>query len=204
MSDPTVSKRPDYFAMVYGANADPWGFESSPYEDAKYDATLAALPKPRYERGFEIGCSIGVLTERLARRCDRLLAVDVVPDVLERARARCRELPQLRFARMELPGELPDEQFDLIVLSEVAYYWSVGDLARARIALAERLLPGGQLILVHWTPSVHDYPQTGDQVHDAFMEDARPAGNLQHLLHQREETYRLDLFERRATSTRNS
>ncbi len=104
MSDPTISKRPDYFEMVYGANADPWGFESSPYEDAKYDATLAALPKARYQSGFEIGCSIGVLTERLAQRVRGLLAVDVVPDVLERARTRCRDLPQVRFARMELPA----------------------------------------------------------------------------------------------------
>lgn len=204
MSDPTVSKRPDYFEMVYGANADPWSFESSPYEDAKYDATLAALPKPRYGRGFEIGCSIGVLTERLARRCDRLLAVDVVPAVIERARNRCRDLPQVQFARMETPGVLPDEQFDLIVLSEVAYYWSVDDLARARIALAERLVPGGQLILVHWTPWVHDYPQTGDQVHDAFLADAGPSGPLHHMLNQCAETYRLDLFERPATSTRSS
>lgn len=204
MSDPTVSKRPDYFEMVYGANADPWGFESSPYEDAKYDATLAALPNARYRSGFEIGCSIGVLTERLAQRCERLLAVDVVPEVLERARLRCHDLPRVRFALMELPGALPNEEFDLIVLSEVAYYWSIEDLARARMALAERLLPEGHLILVHWTPWVHDYPQTGDQVHDAFLADAGPSGPLRHLIHRREDSYRLDLFERRPTSTRKS
>ena len=204
MSDPTISKRPDYFEMVYGANDDPWGFETSPYEAAKYDATLAALPNDRYQSGFEIGCSLGVLTERLAQRCARLLAVDVVPDVLERARKRCRDLPQVRFSLMDTPHELPDEQFDLIVLSEVAYYWSVDDLARARVELAERLLPAGNLILVHWTPWVHDYPQTGDQVHDAFMEDAGTTGPLHHLLNQREDTYRLDVFERRLTSTRNS
>jgi SAM-dependent methyltransferase len=204
MSDPNVSIPPDYFEMVYDANPDPWGFETSAYEAAKYDATLAALPKARYRNGFEIGCSMGVLTQRLAHRCNRLLAVDVVPAVLERARTRCRDLPQVRFASMETPRELPDEEFDLILLSEVAYYWSVEDLARARLALAERLLPRGHLLLVHWTPWVHDYPQTGDQVHDAFMEDSKPSRPLHHLLHQRKETYRLDLFERRATSSRSS
>ena len=204
MSDPRVSIRPDYFEMVYGANADPWGFETSDYEAAKYDATLAALPWTRYRTGFEIGCSIGVLTQGLAQRCNRLLAVDVVPEVLDRARTRCRDLPQVQFALMETPGELPEATFDLIVLSEVAYYWSVDALADARRALAERLLPGGHLILVHWTPWVHDYPQTGDQVHQAFMEDAGPSGPLHHLKNRREETYRLDLFERRPTSTRSS
>jgi SAM-dependent methyltransferase len=204
MSDPRVSLPPGYFEMVYGAHADPWGFETSDYEAAKYEATLAALPRTRYRMGFEIGCSIGVLTQRLAQRCNRLLAVDVVPDVLERARQRCRDQPQVRFSLMETPGELPDDLFDLIVVSEVAYYWSVDALAEARRALAERLHPSGHLILVHWTPWVHDYPQTGDQVHDAFMEEAGPSGAFRHLTHQREETYRLDLFERRADSTRAS
>jgi SAM-dependent methyltransferase len=204
VSDPRVSIRPAYFEMVYGANADPWGFETSDYEAAKYDATLAALPRPRYRNGFEIGCSIGVLTQRLAQRCNRLLAVDVVPEVLDRARRRCRDLSHVHFALMETPGELPESTFDLIVLSEVAYYWSVAALTQARCALAERLIPGGNLILVHWTPWVHDYPQTGDQVHDAFLGDAGPSGPLHHLQHQRAETYRLDLFERRATSTRSS
>ena len=204
MSDPRVSIRPEYFEMVYGANADPWGFETSAYEAAKYDATLAALPRSRYRAGFEIGCSIGVLTQRLAHRCTNLLAVDVVPEVLDRARTRCRDLPQVRFALMETPGELPERNFDLIVLSEVAYYWSIDDLARARVALAERLLPGGHLILVHWTPWVHDYPQTGDSAHDAFMEVAGSDGLLRHLTCQRKETYRLDLFDRRSHSSLNS
>jgi SAM-dependent methyltransferase len=138
-----------------------------------------------------------VLTSHLAERCDALLAVDVVPDVLERARARCADQPNVRFALMETPRELPEASFDLIVLSEVGYYWSVDDLAIARRELAKRLQPDGHLILVHWTPWVHDYPQTGDQVHDAFMEDAGEAGPLRHLRHERHDTNRLDLFTHR-------
>ena len=36
---------PEYFDHVYQANRDPWNFETSPYERAKYAATLAALPR---------------------------------------------------------------------------------------------------------------------------------------------------------------
>lgn len=196
MSDSSKSIEPAYFEMVYGVNADPWEFETSPYEAAKYDATLAALPRERYASGFELGCSLGVLTSRLAERCCCLLAVDVVGGVLDRARERCREQPNVRFALMKTPRELPDETFDLIVLSEIGYYWSVDDLAYARGALEARLQPGGHLLLVHWTPWVHDYPQTGDQVHEAFLRDAREQGPLAHLHHERAETYRLDLFAR--------
>ena len=48
---------PDYFDSVYAANADPWGFETSEYEAAKYHATLCALPRERYRHAFEIVCS---------------------------------------------------------------------------------------------------------------------------------------------------
>ena len=60
-----------YFDDVYRANEDPWAFATSPYERAKYEATMAALPNERYANAFEIGCSIGVLSEMLARRCNR-------------------------------------------------------------------------------------------------------------------------------------
>ena len=29
-----------YFAAIYERNDDPWGFATSPYERAKYDATM--------------------------------------------------------------------------------------------------------------------------------------------------------------------
>lgn len=198
---PDVSLPPGYFADVYRANADPWGFETSAYEAEKYAATLAALPNPRYANAFEIGCSIGVLTAQLGRRCDRLLAVDIVPEVLARAAERCQDQPQIRFAEMRVPDTFPDERFDLIVLSEVGYYWSTDDLARARRRIVDALPPGGHLVLVHWTPFVHDYPLTGDQVHEAFLSavpgaPGEPSRGLVHLGGFRRGRYRLDLLAR--------
>ena len=187
---------PEYFDHVYQANRDPWNFESSPYERAKYAATLAVLPRPHYAEAFEIGCSLGVLTEQLAPRCGHLLAVDVSEAALAQARARCAELPQVEIKLLRVPEEFPNQQFDLIVLSEVGYYWSPADLARAADQLIAALNPGGQLLLVHWTPPVHDYPLTGDDVHQLFLSKAEPGGPLRHLTSQRHETYRLDLLER--------
>lgn len=189
---------PDYFDAVYQANQDPWGFETSDYERGKYAATLAALPRPQYAQAFEVGCSLGVLTEQLAARCGQLLAIDVAEAPLEKARARCARLPQVEFCRLRLPQEFPvDRTFDLILLSEVGYYWSPADLATATELLLAALNPGGHLLLVHWTPPVHDYPLTGDEVHEFFLQKAAPAGPLRHLLGQRQETYRLDLLEKR-------
>lgn len=184
--------KPDYFDDVYAANADPWGFETKPYEQAKYADTLRSLPRDHYTNVFEIGCSLGVLTAMLAPHCDRLLAVDGSEAPLARAQERCHSLPQVTLAQMQVPDQFPDEQFDLILVSEVGYYWSPEDFARAQKEILAHLMPGGQLMLVHWTPPVHDYPLTGDEVHEAFLK----TDGLKHLSGHREGTYRLDVLER--------
>ena len=188
---------PAYFDHVYQANRDPWDFETSPYERDKYAATLAALPRLHYAKAFEIGCSLGVLTAQLAPRCGHLLAVDVSEAALAQARARCAGLPQVEIRRLRVPEEFPSQSFDLIVLSEVGYYWSPADLARAADLLITGLNPGGHLLLVHWTPPVHDYPLTGDDVHEFFLAKNTEHGPLRNLTGQRHETYRLDLLEKR-------
>ena len=187
---------PAYFDQVYQANRDPWNFETSPYEREKYAATLAALPHLHYAEAFEIGCSLGVLTAQLAPRCGHLLAVDVSEAALVQARARCTDLPQAELQLMQVPEEFPTQQFDLIMLSEVGYYWAAVDLIRATKQLVAGLKPGGQLLLVHWTPPVHDYPLTGDDVHEYFLAQTTDNAPLKYLSGLRHETYRLDLLEK--------
>lgn len=189
----SASLPPEYFDGVYAAHDDPWAFATSAYEAAKYRATRDALPRARYRSALEVGCSIGVLTRMLAERCDALLAVDVSERALAQARERVRDLPHVRVARLRVPDEDPGGAYDLVMLSEVAYYWSPADLARAAALVARRLEPGGHLVLVHWTPVVPDYPQTGDAVHDALL--ARP--EFRHVAGARAERYRLDVLERR-------
>lgn len=189
-----ASKPPDYFAAIYEEGPDPWGFESSSYEQEKYAATLAALPRPHYASVFEIGCSVGVLTEQLAARCAQLLAVDVVEAPLTLARERCRGLEGVRFARMQVPDEFPDEMFDLIVLSEVGYYWSRDDLERATDLIVEHLNPRGQLLLAHWRPEIAGCPLIGDDVHALVA--ARSDALLEHRLGESRPSYLLDLWER--------
>ena len=163
------SLQPDYFDEVYAANEDPWAFTTSEYERSKYADTLAHLPRSRYNSGFEIGCSIGVLTMQLAQRCKRLLSVDVSEAALSAARERCAALSNVRLQSMQYPDQQPHGVFDLIVLSEVAYYWARPDFERAMERLAMHHAPEGHLVLVHWTPFVADYPLTGDEVHDLCL-----------------------------------
>lgn len=182
-----------YFDALYAADEDPWGFATSPYERAKYDRTVASLGDRRFGRGLEVGCSIGVLTARLAERCDRLLAVDVAASAVARARERLAGAPGVTVDRRALPDEMPDGPFDLIVASEVLYYWDAALLARGWDALRDALAPGGSLLAVHWRGPVRHDPQGGDAVHDAI--GARADG-LVHAVSARTRDYRLDRWDR--------
>jgi trans-aconitate methyltransferase len=184
---------PAYFDAVYASDPDPWKFASSVYERNKYASTLAALPKPRYSRGLEIGCSIGVLTRELAVRCDRILAVDVAEAPLIEARHRCVGLPNARFEQMFVPEQWPEGAFDLILLSEVVYYLHAEDVTRLALRVIQSLAPGGDVVLVHWTGET-DYPLTGDEAAGLFIAAIGEAAQVQRT--DRHAHFRLDVLTR--------
>lgn len=181
-----------YFERIYAESDDPWGFETRAYEAEKYARTIANLPRERYRRGFEVGCSVGVLSRLLLQRCDALLATEINDRALARAITRNVGTPGAHFARMNFPEEVPEGRFDLVVLSEVAYYWAEESFTLAQKLITDRLLePGGHLVLVHYTPVETDYPMTGDEVHDRWL-----ATDLRPVRSHRADQYRLDVLER--------
>ncbi len=184
----------DFFEALYRENPDPWQFATSEYEAQKYATTLDALPRDRYKSGFEIGGSIGIMTEQLAQRCDRLLSIDVSSIAQSQAIQRCQHLINIDFQLMSVPNEFPDDAFDLLVLSEVGYYWSWDDLHQAQNLILDRLQPQGHLLLVHWIVDARVLPLTGDQVHDSFQELVPDRFKQIHSLTT--DKYRLDLLEK--------
>lgn len=184
-----------YFNEMYDANADPWGFTDRWYEERKRAITLAALPERHYANAFEPGCSIGVLTLALAQRCDSVLATDISSIALREASVRLEGYDNVRFERRVLPDEWPTGQFDLVVLSEILYYFNDADLrdvvARANASVA----PGGTLVSIHWRPTVGEYPQGGDRVQEV-MEAAWTSGAR--TVHHREDDFDLAVYVRGA------
>ncbi|MBC9177718.1 class I SAM-dependent DNA methyltransferase [Pseudoroseomonas ludipueritiae] len=191
MSRAMQSLPASYFDALYAADPDPWKFRSSPYEAAKYEATLAALPRPHYGSVLEIGCSIGVLTRMLAPRCGRLLALDGSARALASARRHCAGLTQVDFAQREIPRQWPRGQHDLILFSEVLYYLDEEDLARTAALTLRALRPAGEVLLVHWTGTT-DYPLSGDAAVEGFM--AATGQALAVMEQSRRERYRMDLL----------
>jgi hypothetical protein len=161
-----------YFDDLYAGSPDPWGFTDRWYERRKRALTLALLPEPRYAAAYEPGCSIGVLTRELAGRCDELLATDVSAAAVAAAGERCADLAHVTCEQATLPADWPARAFDLVVLSELGYYFDRTDLA----AVAAYACGNDTVLAVHWRHPVKDYPLGGDEVHLAIAKEAAAQG----------------------------
>jgi SAM-dependent methyltransferase len=190
MSGDTTSQ--DFFEQMYRRNPDPWNFASSNYEQGRYQAISNALCHRRYERAFEPGCSIGRLTARLAVFCDRVYGVDISPTAVQHARDHCRSMPHVEIACGMFPNSLPGGSFDLIVLSEIGYYFGAQEWNAIGLDMTNRIRPGGVLLAAHWTGVSEDHVLAGEDVHRALN---RLEG-LEHLHAEHHPGFLLDRWQR--------
>jgi hypothetical protein len=80
------------------------------------------------------------------------------------AAAGCRD--RVSLLQGALDEAWPAGPFDLVVLSEVAYYLDAPLLTEVLLREVPRLAPGATVLAAHWRHLVDDYPIGGDQVHE--------------------------------------
>lgn len=154
-----------YFEAMFSDTEDPWEFRTRWYEARKRALTLANLPAARYASAYEPGCANGELAADLALRCDQLLVSDGSARAVEAARKRLAHLQNVRVLQAWLPADWPAEKFDLIVVSELAYYMGAADLAQLVEKISTSLLAGGTVLACHWRKPIAGCTFTGDEVH---------------------------------------
>ncbi len=159
----------DALDRVHRERPDPWEVES-PYERHKRAVTLASLPRDRYPRALEIGCSIGALAADLASRTEHLLALDSSPTAISAARARTRSISHVEVRQATVPAQWPSGHFDLISISEVGYFLSPHQLAEVVASSFGALNEDGHLLLCHWRHPPTGWPLAGPDVHRAFLD----------------------------------
>lgn len=182
----------DYFDKLYADSTDPWNFSASPYEQEKYLHTIKALGGRNYENGLELGCSIGILTEMLGKQCKKMLGVDISEAPIKQAAERLRNQPHLYFSALRIPDQYPDDQYDLIVVSEVGYYLSREELSLTRELIFDSLVLGGSLCLVHWRPQIEGCLFTGDDVNHFLI----GGGSCELTYESVNDKYRIDVLQK--------
>jgi SAM-dependent methyltransferase len=156
----------EYFDQLYERRDDPWRFETRWYEERKRALTMAALPRRRYLNVLELGCSTGLLTAQLADRADAVLAIDISQAAVDLGRSRLVDRGHVRIERGDIREELPTGSFDLVLISEVAYYLARHEVEALAASIHGRLAPSAEVALCHWRWPVDDYPLSGDEAHD--------------------------------------
>lgn len=179
---------------MYAEADDPWSLGTRWYEERKYAITMAVLPYRRYRRALEPGCSVGVLTERLLQRCDRITAIDVsvaALDATHRRLAAARVIGRADLRRGSLDDPWPSGPFDLVVLSEVCYYLQPDTLRAVLEREIPRLPRPATVVAVHWRHAVAEYPMTGDDANEIITQ----APGLHRLGGYRDDDVVIDVFD---------
>lgn len=183
---------PAFFEEKYRENSDPWDFSVSEYELGRYQAIIAALAHKHYSRAFEPGCSIGVLTELLAAICGFVEAIDFSQTAVAEAQRRCAHLRNVDVFCASLVERMPVTGFDLVVLSEIGYYFARNEWMQVASALIEQMPKDGTLLAAHWLGHSDDHCITGEQVHEVLL--SLPQIQLEHS--ERHEKFRIDRWVR--------
>jgi trans-aconitate methyltransferase len=192
-----MERLPDsYFEDMYTTSGDPWQLADRWYEQRKYAITMAMLPDARYRHAFEPGCSVGVLTEKLIGRCDRVTSLDVAQAALDATRERVGMHPNLTLRRSSLDEDWPAADFDLVMLSEVAYYLSAETLRAVLDRECARLAVGATVVAAHWRHPT-DYPLSGDEANAIIRVTADMVG----IGTYRDEDVVIDVLQKGATQS---
>lgn len=186
----------DFFERMYSTTEDPWSFASSDYEQQRYATILGFVPPGKFHSVFEPGCSIGELTVQLAERCGFVTATDIAQAAIETARQRCSHLTNVDVHQGSLADDIPAGPFDLIVFSEIGYYFTKSQVVDLASALASRIAPGGRLLAVHWIGVSPDHLMSGESVHGILREHL-PMEHLHHESHpsDSQDGFVLDLWQ---------
>lgn len=174
----------DLFERIYEADDDPWGYRVRWYETRKRQLVLACLPARRYRSAYEPGCANGELVAALAPRCDRVTASDGIEAAVALARERLGEFPHVEVLQAWTPREWPDgREFDLIVLSEFAYYLSLDEIDALARKVRQSLAADGTVVACHWRHPIPESPLIGDDVHARLHREL----GMPRLVHHEEE-----------------
>jgi SAM-dependent methyltransferase len=107
------------------------------------------LPTVPVKTVLEVGCAEGHFTRLLAERVQEVVACDISDLATHRAQQTCEGLRNVRFLTMDVRGGLPQENFDLILFSDVLYYLSSKEAVRVLANSAEVLRPGAFLMFAN-------------------------------------------------------
>ena len=141
---------------------DVWEFDTSDFERARFTRTMEVLDGTRYPRVLELGCGAGHFTRLLARLADRIVAFDIAPSAIARARAAEAEttIIDYRVGNAMDYGWRSDDPWDLIVMNDTMCYlgwlYPFFDVAWFASEIHAAIRPGGHFLMANAMDAQYD------------------------------------------------
>lgn len=168
-----------YFNWRY-RSPDPYKVSASDYEREKMERVMAALGfEKRFGSILEIGCGEGNMTARLASISGRTLATDISDMAVRRTRETTSSFLNVETQRLDLLSDEPPGQFDLVVASEVLYYFDKDQLPTVLERITSCVKKGGSVALIHARALADDDAGVelkkfgAKTIHEMFINDPR-------------------------------
>lgn len=157
-----IAQKAQAFFEDLWKRGDPWKLETSEFERAKYEREIAILQGRRYPRALEIGCGTGSFTRSLAHIADQVVAIDISPTAITRARAASGlEAIDFRVANIMDCSPRSEGPWDLLVMSETICYlgwlYSFFDVAWLAAEIFAATREHGQMLMANTCGGVEDY-----------------------------------------------
>ena len=112
--------------------------------NAHYHSYLLGHVPERCRHVLEIGCGTGEFSRLLAGRAERVLAVDLSPQMVRLARERSKLHPNIDFVAGDVMScRLPDEQFDCVATLTTLHHLPTESILRK---VRRALRPGGAFV----------------------------------------------------------
>ena len=98
------------------------------------------------ENAIEIGCGTGAFARLLARRCKRVIALDLSSEMIRVARARSSEFDNLEFQVADaMTWDFPQSHFDFVCSIATLHHLQQRELF---VKMKDALKPGGVLVVL--------------------------------------------------------
>jgi SAM-dependent methyltransferase len=147
------------FDRKFRQNIDPWNYAASPFERFQRRELTRACGLTKHGRVLELGCANGETTRTLTRLSLRLLAVDGSATAIATAKHRLTDAASVTFKCLIVPEKMPRGSFDLIIVSELAYYLPQHRLSLLGHRIARSLAPGGRAVILNHLRTFDDAAQ---------------------------------------------
>jgi protein-L-isoaspartate O-methyltransferase len=175
---------------------DAWGYTKNQLHLERLARILTKIPAEISGTVLEVGCAEGFVTRQLSSRATQVVACDLSEVAVQRAQQYCDGLSNVRFHCVDIRHQIPANDINVCLMSDVIYYLSTREIREFATKLPSQICDNGLLIIANeWNTDYRDltHPEKAVQCIDGTGYWRRVS--LEHYAHGDEGSHWIAVFE---------